>query len=89
MKLFNKSHDNDKTVNKKYSDNELIELIKKALKLTNESRTEAQLCQILENIELKNYKWINPLLEAIKNGKNGKFNSLLNEIKEYNQMRSE
>jgi len=72
-----------------YSDEVLTALVNEALKLTNESRTEAQLNQILENISIKNYKWIRPILDAIKNEQNKKFNNKIAEIREYNKLRDE
>jgi hypothetical protein len=72
-----------------YSDEVLTALVNEALKLTNESRTEAQLNQILENISIKNYKWLRPILDAIKNEQNKKFNNKIAEIREYNKLRDE
>jgi hypothetical protein len=87
MMFFTKKKINTKQ--RLYSDEVLTNLVNEALKLTKESRTEVQLCQILENISIKNYKWIRPILDAIKNENNDKFNSKIAEIKEYNELRAE
>ena len=88
MGLSDFFRDTNKGCNEAYSDGAMIALLNKAIRLTKESRTEVQLAQIIDNIRAGDPKWIDPILSAVKKEKSEKFNAVLAQIRELNDIRN-